>query len=83
MINAFNFPSSDTYNIKQQKREINPKKKDIIAWMVVIKYLKSSGNDLVLQTCFSDLSDNIFSKRKATRTSPSWIDKIRRYPKKV
>ena len=54
------FLSSDTYNIKQQKREINPKKKDIIAWMVVIKYLKSSGDDLLLQTSFSDLGDHIF-----------------------
>ena len=54
------FLSYDTYNIKQQKREINPKKKDNIAWMVVIKYLKSSGDDLLLQTSFSDLGDNIF-----------------------
>ena len=54
------FLSSDTYNIKQQKREINPKKKDVIAWMVVIKYLKSSGDDLLLQTSFSDLGDHIF-----------------------
>ena len=54
------FPSSDTYNIKQQKREINPKKKDhVIAWMVVISYLKSSGDDL-LHTSFSDLGDLIF-----------------------
>ena len=74
------FLSSDTYNIKQQKREINPKKKDVIAWMVVIKYLMSSGDDLLLQTSFSDLDDHIiFLKQKATRTSPSWIDKIRRY----
>ena len=68
------FLSSDTYNIKQQKREINPKKKDVIAWMVVIKYLKSSG-DVLHQTSFSDFGD-----RKARRTSPSWIDKIRSYP---
>ena len=61
------FLSSDAYNIKQQKREINPKKKDVIAWMVVIKYLKSSGDDLLLQTSLSDLGDHIF-------------DKIRRYP---
>ena len=54
------FHSSDTYNIKKQKREINPKKKDVIAWMVVIKYLKSSGDDLLLQTSFSDLGDHIF-----------------------
>ena len=60
MINAFNFLSSDTYNIKQHKREINPKMKDVIAWMVVIKYLKSSGDDLLLQTSFSDLGDHIF-----------------------
>ena len=60
MINAFNFLSSDTYNIKQQKREINPKKKDVIAWMVVIKYLKSSGDDFLLQSCFADLGDHIF-----------------------
>ena len=53
MINAFNFLFSDTYNIKQQKREINPKKKDVIAWMVVI-------DDLLLQTSFSDLGDHIF-----------------------
>ena len=60
MINEFNFLSSDTYNIKQQKREINPKKKDVIAWTIVIKYLKSSGDDLLLQTSFSDLGDHIF-----------------------
>ena len=54
------FLSSVTYNIKQQKREINPKKIDVIAWMVVIKYLKSSGDDLLLQTSFSDLGDHIF-----------------------
>ena len=48
------------YNVKQQKREINPKKKDAIAWIVVIKYLKSSGDDLLLQTSFSDLGDHIF-----------------------
>ena len=54
------FLSSDTYNIKQRKREINPKKKDVIAWMVVIKYLKSSGDDLLLQTSFSDLGGHIF-----------------------
>ena len=59
MVNAFNFLSSDTYHIKQQKREINPKF-DVIAWMLVIKYLKSSGDDLLLQTSFSDLSDHIF-----------------------
>ena len=59
MINAFNFLSFDTYNIKQQKREINLEKKDVIAWMVVIKYLKSSGDDLLLQTSFSDLGDHI------------------------
>ena len=60
MINAFNFLSSHTYNIKQQKREINQKKKDVIARIVVIKYLKSSGDDLLLQTSFSDLGDHIF-----------------------
>ena len=54
------FLSSDNYNIKQQKREINPKKKDVMAWMVVIKFLKSSGDDLLLQTSFSDLGDHIF-----------------------
>ena len=55
------FLSSDTYNIKQQKREIKPKKKDVIAWMVVFKYLKLSGDDdLLLQTSFSDLGDHIF-----------------------
>ena len=54
------FISSDTYNIKQQKREINPKKKDVIAWMVV----KSSGDDLLLQTSFSELSDHIFWNEK-------------------
>ena len=43
--------------------------------MVVIKYPKSSGDDLLLQTSFSDHGDHIFLKRKATRTSPSWIDK--------
>ena len=64
MINAFNFLSSNTYNIKQQKREINPKKKDVIAWMIVIKYLKSSGDDLLLQTSFSDLGDQIFLNEK-------------------
>ena len=65
----FYFLSSDTfktsiYNIKQQKREINPKKKDAITWMVVIKYFKSSGDDLLLQTSFSDLGDHIFLKEK-------------------
>ena len=60
MINAFNFLSSDTYNIKQQKREINPKRKDVIAWIFVIKYLKPSGDDLLLQISFSDLCDHIF-----------------------
>ena len=48
----------------QQKREINPKKKDTIAWIAVIKYLKSSGDDLLLQTSFSDLGDHIFFKLK-------------------
>ena len=47
----------------QQKREINPKKKDAIAWIVVIKYLKSSGDDLLLQTSFSDLGDHIFETK--------------------
>ena len=63
------FLSSDTYNIKQQKREINPKKKDVIAWMVVMKYLKSSDDDLLLQTSFSDLGDHIFlnEKRRESR----------------
>ena len=66
VINVFNFLSSDTYNIKQQKRKTSLKKKDVIAWMVVIKYLKSSGDDLLLpddlllQTSFSDLCDHIF-----------------------
>ena len=59
-MHLFFFLSSDTYNIKQQKREINPKKTDVIAWMVVIKYLKTSGDDLLLQTIFSDLGDHIF-----------------------
>ena len=44
----------------QQKRELNPRKKDAIAWIVVIKYLKSSGDDLLLQKSFSDLGDHIF-----------------------
>ena len=57
------FLSSDTYNINQQERGINPKKKDVIAWMVVIKYLKSSGDDLLLQTRFSDLGDHIFETK--------------------
>ena len=48
------------YNVKQQKRKINPKKKEAFAWIVVIKYLKSSGDDLLLQTSFSDLGDHIF-----------------------
>ena len=39
----------DTYNIKQHKREIKTKKKDVMACMVVIEYLKSSGDDLLLQ----------------------------------
>ena len=30
------------------------------SWIVVIKYLKSSGDDLLLQTSFSDLGDHIF-----------------------
>ena len=60
MFNFLAFYPSCTYNIKQQKREINPKNKDVIAWMVVIKYLKSSGYDLLLQTSFSDLGDHIF-----------------------
>ena len=63
MINAFNFLSSDTYNIKQQKREINPKKKDVIAWMVAIKYLKSSGDDLLLQTSFLILVITFFEAK--------------------
>ena len=56
----FNFLSFFRYLQHQQKREINPTKKDVIAWMVVIKYLKSSGDDLLLQTSFSDLGDHIF-----------------------
>ena len=32
--------------------------------MVVIKYLKSSGDDLLLQTSFSDYGDHIFLKEK-------------------
>ena len=32
--------------------------------MVVIKYLKLSGDDLLLQTSFSDLGDHIFWKEK-------------------
>ena len=47
----------------QQKREINPRKKDAIAWIVVIKYLKSSGDDLLLQKSFSDLGDHIFETK--------------------
>ena len=42
----------------------NPKIKDVIAWMVVIKYLKSSGDDLLLQTSFSVLGDHIFWNEK-------------------
>ena len=62
------FLSFDTYNIKQQKREINIKNKDVIAWMVVIKYLKSSGDDLLLQTSFSDLGDhNLGNKKRRER----------------
>ena len=65
MINALNFLSFFRYFQHQaKKREINPKKKDVIAWMVVIKYLKSSGNDLLLQTSFSDLGDHIFGNEK-------------------
>ena len=62
------------------KREISPKKQDVIAWMVVIKYPKSSCDNLLLQTSFSDHGDHIFLKRIARRTSSSWIDKNRRYP---
>ena len=32
--------------------------------MVVIKYLKSSGDDLLLQTSFSDVGDHIFLNEK-------------------
>ena len=32
--------------------------------MAVIKYLKSSGDDLLLQTSFSDHGDHIFRKEK-------------------
>ena len=67
------FPSSDTYNIKQQKREINPKKKDVIAWMVAINYLKSSGDDL-LQTSFSDLGDLFFFETKRFDYIPNRIE---------
>ena len=80
MINAFNFLSSDTYNINQQEREINPKKKDVITWMVVIKYLKSSGDDLLLQTSFSDLGDHFFLNEKRRERHHLGFDKIRRYP---
>ena len=45
-------------------RKINPKKKDITAWMVVIKYFKSSNDELLLQTSFSDLGDHIFWNEK-------------------
>ena len=31
--------------------------------MAVIKYLKSSGDDLLLQTSFSDLGDHIFDTK--------------------
>ena len=47
------------------KREISPKKKDVIAWMVFIKYPKSSGDDLLLQTNFSDHGDHIFLRKKS------------------
>ena len=33
--------------------------------MVVIKYPKSSGDDLLLQTSFSDHGDHIFFKKKS------------------
>ena len=57
----FNFLSFFRYLQHQATEEgINPKKKDVIAWMVVIKYLKSSGDDLLLQTSFSDLGDHFF-----------------------
>ena len=66
------------YLQRQATEEGNkPKEDDAIAWMVVIKYLKSS--DLLLQTSFSDLGDHIF-ETKRSRVSPSWIDKIQRYP---
>ena len=48
-------------------REISPKKKDVIACMVVIKYLKSSGDDLLLQTIFSDHCDHIFFLKEKRR----------------
>ena len=47
-----------------RRGKISPKKKDVIAWMVVIKYLKSSGDDLWLLTSFSDHGDIIFWKEK-------------------
>ena len=47
----------------KRRGTINPEKKDIIAWMVVIKYPKSSGDDLLLQTSFSDLGDHIFETK--------------------
>ena len=39
--------------------------------MVVIKYLKSSGDDLLLQTSFSDLSDHIFRNEKRRELTKS------------
>ena len=58
----------------QHKREISPKKKDFFSWMVVIKYPKSSGDDLLLQTSFSDHGDHIFLKRKATFENVAILD---------
>ena len=53
--------------IKQHKKEISPKKKDIIAWMVVIKYLKSCGDDLLLQTSFSDHGSHFLKRKRRER----------------
>ena len=61
MINAFNFLSF--FRIQHQATEEGNKPKEervFITWMVVIKYLKSSGDDLLLETSSSDLGDHIF-----------------------
>ena len=47
-------------NLYLQRQETEEGNKDAIAWIVVIEYLKTSGDDLLLQTSFSDLGDHIF-----------------------
>ena len=70
----FNFLSFfHTYNINQQEREINPKKKDVIAWMVVIKYLQVIWWWLAASNTLFWSWWSHFLKRKVTRASPSWI----------